>query len=105
MSNPGDKGEQADLKALQALEKAVGAALEQLADFRGRAGTAEARSAELGELLKRFIHIGRVEKISRLLATISPENIAMQKLCEGLGFSMQTNPETGMIEAELPLNP
>jgi len=58
-----------------------------------------------GELLKRFIHIGRVEKISRLLATISPENIAMQKLCEGLGFSMQTNPETGMIEAELPLNP
>jgi acetyltransferase len=58
-----------------------------------------------GELLKRLIHIGRAEKISRLLATISPENIAMQKLCEGLGFTMQTNAETHMIEAELPLNP
>jgi len=57
------------------------------------------------ELLERLIHIGRAEKIKRLLATMSPENIAMQKLCEGLGFSMQTNPETGMIEAELPLNP
>jgi acetyltransferase len=57
-----------------------------------------------GELLKRLIHIGRAEKISRLLATISPENIAMQELCEGLGFTMQTNAETHMIEAELPLN-
>jgi acetyltransferase len=54
-----------------------------------------------GELLKRFIHIGRAEKIKRLLATISPENIAMRKLCEGLGFSMQTNAETHMIEADL----
>jgi acetyltransferase len=54
-----------------------------------------------GELLKRFIHIGRAEKIKRLLATISPENIAMRKLCEGLGFTMQTNAETHMIEADL----
>ena len=54
-----------------------------------------------GELLRRFIHIGRAEKIKRLLATISPENIAMRKLCEGLGFTMQTNAETHMIEADL----
>jgi len=58
-----------------------------------------------GELLERFVHIGRAEKIKRLLATISPENVATRKLCQRLGFSMQTNPETGMTEAELALIP
>ena len=54
MSNPGDSGEQADRQALQALEEGVGRALERLEVFRVRAHGAESRSAELGELLRRF---------------------------------------------------
>ena len=54
MSNPGVKAEQADRLALQALEKTVGQALKRLEEFRLRAHAAEARSAELGELLQRF---------------------------------------------------
>lgn len=57
-----------------------------------------------GELMKRLIQIGRDEKVHRLLATISPENHAMRKLCKKLGFSMQNNSGTGMVEAELQLN-
>jgi acetyltransferase len=56
-----------------------------------------------GELVARLIHIARAEKIKHLLATMSPENLAMQKLCQTHGFSIQTNPETGMVEAELGL--
>lgn len=54
MSNPGGSAEKADRQALQALEKAVGQALERLEEFRTRAHGAEARGAELGELLQRF---------------------------------------------------
>ena len=56
------------------------------------------------ELMRRFIQIARDEKIKRILATISPENTAMQHLCSRLGFtSMKKNSESGLIEAELPL--
>jgi acetyltransferase len=55
------------------------------------------------ELLKRFIQIARDEGIERLLATMSPENPAMRKLCERNGFSLRTDSETGMVEAELHL--
>ena len=54
MSNPEGKAEQADRQALQALETAVGQALERLEEFRARARVAEAQRAELGELLRRF---------------------------------------------------
>jgi acetyltransferase len=54
-----------------------------------------------GELMRRFITIARDEKIKRILATISPENMAMRELCKRLGFRLQTDPGTGMIEASL----
>jgi RimJ/RimL family protein N-acetyltransferase len=54
--------------------------------------------------MRRFIQIARDEKIKRILATMSPENFAMQNLCSRLGFtSMKKNFESGLIEAELPL--
>jgi len=56
------------------------------------------------ELLKRLLDVARAEKIKRVIAIISPENEAMQKLCRELGFSsMQTDPETGMVKAEIAL--
>jgi acetyltransferase len=56
------------------------------------------------ELLKRLLDIARVENVKRVVAIISPENEAMQKLCRQLGFSsMQTDAQTGMVHAEISL--
>ena len=56
------------------------------------------------ELLKRLLDVARAEKIKRVIAIISPENEAIQKLCRDLGFSsMQTDSQTGMIKAEISL--
>jgi acetyltransferase len=56
------------------------------------------------ELLKRLLDVAKAEKIKRVIAIISPENEAMQKLCRELGFSsMQADSETGMVKAEISL--
>ncbi|PKN92688.1 MAG: acetyl CoA synthetase subunit alpha [Chloroflexi bacterium HGW-Chloroflexi-6] len=56
------------------------------------------------ELLKRLLDVARTEKIKRVIAIISPENEAIQKLCRDLGFSsMQADAQTGMIKAEISL--
>jgi acetyltransferase len=56
------------------------------------------------ELLKRLLDVAKSEKIKRVIAIISPENEAMQKLCRELGFSsMQADSETGMVKAEISL--
>jgi len=54
VSNPGGRAQQADRLALQALEQAVGQALDRLEEFRARAHDAEARAAELAALVQRF---------------------------------------------------
>jgi acetyltransferase len=54
------------------------------------------------ELIKQLMVVAHQEKIKHLRATISPENVGMQKLCKKMGCSSKyINPETGMIEAEL----
>jgi acetyltransferase len=56
------------------------------------------------ELVNRLIDAARQEKIKRIVAVMSPENEAMQKLCSMAGFpSGIKNAETGMIEATLTL--
>ena len=53
---------------------------------------------------ERFFIDRAIEKIKRIVAVMSPENDAMQKLCSMAGFpSGITNAETGMIEATLTL--
>ena len=75
MSNPGGRAEQADRQALQALETAVGLALERLDEFRARAHGAEARSAELGELLQRFTQDqGEAQLLLSRLRALEGEN-------------------------------
>lgn len=66
MSNPGGS---ADREAFQALEQAAGRALERLHGLNARALEAEARSAELAELLKRFTADGA--EAGRLLTRLS----------------------------------
>jgi acetyltransferase len=51
------------------------------------------------ELVKRLIEIARAEKIHRIVAIISPENGAMQKICRKLNFTMKPAAEGGMVEA------
>ena len=53
------------------------------------------------ELVKRLIEIARSEKIQRIVAIISPENEAVQKICKKLGFTIRLATETGMVEAVL----
>ena len=54
MSKSGDNGGQPEQEAFAALEGAVGLALDRLAHMTRRAEEAETKSAELGELVKRF---------------------------------------------------
>jgi len=51
------------------------------------------------ELVKRLVEIARREKIQRIVAIISPENEAMQKICRNVGFVLRPTAETGMVEA------
>ncbi len=56
------------------------------------------------ELIRRLIIAAKHEKIRRIIAVMSKENEAMQKLCRKAGFSsFSTNSQTGMIEASLSL--
>ena len=54
------------------------------------------------ELLERILRIGRDERIKRILALMSPENDAMQKLCHAAGFSsFEIDPQNGMLKAQI----
>ena len=56
------------------------------------------------ELLTRIIKIGRDEKIKHIIALISPENEAMKKLCQAVGFSsIEMDPQNGMLKAQIVL--
>ena len=56
------------------------------------------------ELIRRLIVAAKHEKIRRIIAVMSQENEAMQKLCRKAGFSsFSTNSQTNMIEASLSL--
>jgi acetyltransferase len=56
------------------------------------------------ELLDRILRIGRKEKIKRILALMSPENDAMEKLCKAAGFtSFEIDPQNGMLKTQIEL--
>jgi acetyltransferase len=58
----------------------------------------------LGEaLLSRLIQIGRDEKIARIFGMILPENVAMKRVCEKLGFRLEHRPDDSAIHAEINL--
>jgi acetyltransferase len=53
------------------------------------------------ELLRRLIEIGRDEGIERITADILPENVAMQRVCEKLGFRLHR--ATDLVRAAIDL--
>lgn len=56
------------------------------------------------ELLERIIQIGRDEKVARIVALMSPDNDAMQKLCRRVGFSsFERLSDKKLIKAQIEL--
>jgi acetyltransferase len=55
------------------------------------------------ELLRRLIEIGRAEGVSTIVADILTENIAMQKVCQKLGFQLTRELGDPVVQARLEL--
>ena len=55
------------------------------------------------ELLARLAIVGAEEKLSRLMASILPDNRDMMRICEKLGFSLQHSLEDEVVHAEFKL--
>ncbi|WP_291721154.1 bifunctional acetate--CoA ligase family protein/GNAT family N-acetyltransferase [Bernardetia sp.] len=53
------------------------------------------------KLLTRAVEVCRSEGIELLTADILPENMAMRKICEKLGFIMEHNADEGTVKASL----
>ena len=54
-------------------------------------------------MLSMLLQIAKDEKLSRVSADILPENTAMQRMCEKLGFTLQHNFEEGTVKAAIRL--
>ena len=52
------------------------------------------------ELLRRLVEIARAEKVRTVSAEILPENRAMQRVCERLGFTLRHSYGDGVVRAE-----
>jgi len=56
------------------------------------------------EFLQRLIQFAKDEKVGRIRADILTDNLAMQKVCEKLGFQMKRSLTEPTVEAELVLS-
>jgi acetyltransferase len=55
------------------------------------------------ELVHRIVQVAKGEKLSRLIAEMTPDNKPMQRICEKLGFHLQLTSNGRMVRAELAL--
>ncbi|HET6371341.1 MAG TPA: GNAT family N-acetyltransferase, partial [Nitrospiria bacterium] len=55
------------------------------------------------EFLRRILQVGRDEGIAKIRADILPENTAMQRICERLGFRMTREVGAPQVKAEIDL--
>jgi acetyltransferase len=53
------------------------------------------------EVLRRLIQVGRDEHLDRITAEILPENLAMQRVAEKVGFHLQRDSDLVKVEIEL----
>ncbi len=56
------------------------------------------------ELLRRLLQVGRDERLKRIVADILPENYAMQRVCQKLGFSVDPSPDGSRFAATIDLS-
>jgi acetyltransferase len=54
-------------------------------------------------LLRRLLQIGQDERLSRITAEIMEDNLAMQRICEKLGFRLRHLPHGDGVSAEISL--
>ena len=54
-------------------------------------------------LLRRLVQIGKDEKLDRIVADILPENSAMQRVCEKVGFQLKHEPGEPVVKAAIKL--
>jgi acetyltransferase len=55
------------------------------------------------ELLQRLLQVGRDERLKQINADILPENLAMQRVCEKVGFRLVRRVDLGVVRAEIEL--
>jgi acetyltransferase len=55
------------------------------------------------ELLRRLVQIGRDEKITRIVGFILPQNAAMKRICQALGFLLVQQLGEPVLQAEIDL--
>jgi acetyltransferase len=55
------------------------------------------------ELLKRLLQIARDEGLDRVTASILPDNLEMQRVCEKLGFRLERMMDEALVKAEIGL--
>ena len=55
------------------------------------------------ELVRRLLEVGRKENLKRITAETLPDNFAIQKICERLGFHLTRDTEEGVVKAEIEL--
>ena len=80
MSKPGDNGVPPEKEAFEVLEQAVRQTIDRLQAMSERIEAAEARSAELGEVVKRFTgDHGEAGRILSRLKTLEEENVDLRK--------------------------
>ncbi len=53
------------------------------------------------EILRQLLHVGRNEHIKRITADILPENFAMQRVCEKVGFCLHRSADVVRAEIDL----
>ena len=60
-------------------------------------------TTSLPPLLRRLVQIARDEKMESFVADIHPENRAMQKVAEKVGFKLRYDHEEGLMKAKMSL--
>jgi acetyltransferase len=55
------------------------------------------------ELLNRLLEVARKEKVGKVVADILPDNLAMQRTAQKLGFKLERKPDDETVKAELVL--
>lgn len=55
------------------------------------------------ELLRRLLQVGQDEHLKQINADILPENLAMQRVCEKVGFRLDRRVDLGVVRAEIEL--
>jgi acetyltransferase len=74
---------------------------ENVAEFSLMISDAFQRQGLGTELLQRLVQVGRDESLQRITAQILPENMAMQRVCEKVGFQLQRDAD--LVQAEINL--